>query len=226
MRRSSGIWALILCGVFLGGADACAQPAYPDLWDSHDPELQAELDEAFGKAPGFWEDVRKREFGSVVVDVTDLRRPRVASYNPELMLYAASLPKIAIVLGIFVEVDGGALMLDDETRAQLIRTVRNSSNRGATALLHKVGFERLAEIFGDPAIKHKFVKGLEDREGVRIYRKSGTWRNFHADSAVVDRDDHAYIAVSIDQHPKAGHHMVDGIRIVDDVMSERARRGR
>ncbi len=51
----------------------------------------------------------KREFGSVVVDVTDLRHPRVAWYNPDLMLYAASLPKIAIVLGIFVEVDRGAL---------------------------------------------------------------------------------------------------------------------
>ena len=295
MRRALAIWALTLCGLFLAGADACAQPAYPDLWDAHDPELQAELDQALGKEREFWEAVGRREFGSVVVDVTDLRHPRVAWYNPDLMLYAASLPKIAIVLGIFVEADRGALELDDETRQQLIRTVRNSSNRDATALLHKVGFERLAEIlqdeqygklydrdrggglwvgkaydkspvwrrdplhglshgasamqaarfyyglmtgtlvdpkhlpllgeiFGEPAIKHKFVKGLEDREGVRIYRKSGTWRNFHADSAVVDRDEHAYIAVSIDQHPEAGRYMVDGIKIVDDVMSERARR--
>jgi beta-lactamase class A len=32
----------------------------------------------------------------------------------------------------------------------------------------------LEEIFGLPGIKHKFVKG---REGLEIYRKSGTWRD-------------------------------------------------
>jgi beta-lactamase class A len=38
------------------------------------------------------------------------------------MLYAASLPKIAIVLGVFVEIERGKIKLDSETRNQLIRT--------------------------------------------------------------------------------------------------------
>jgi beta-lactamase class A len=208
-----------------------------------------------------------------------------------LMLYAASLPKIAIVLGVFVEIERGAIKLDSETRNKLIRAIRHSSNRDATALLHKVGFERLAEIlqderygklydparggglwvgkdygkapawrrdplhnlshgasamqavrfyygvmngtiidtkdlpeleeiFGSPAIKHKFVKGLKGRKDVEIYRKSGTWRTYHADSAVVARDDLVYIAIYIDNHPEAGRAAVDGIRIIDDVMLE------
>jgi beta-lactamase class A len=237
--------------------------------------------------------LKVKEFGVVIADVTDLHHPRVAWYNPELMLYAASLPKIAIVMGVFVEVDLGRLKLNSETRNQLIRTVRNSSNRDATALLYKVGFERLAEIlqderygklydpdyggglwigkaygkapawkrdpikglshgasamqaarlyfglmtgtildtkylpeletvFGNPAIRHKFVKGLEGRD-VEIFRKSGTWRDYHADSAVVARKDLVYIVVYIDNHPDAGRGAVDGIKIIDDVLLSQVR---
>jgi len=295
VRIVPGIGVLTLCAALLGTPNAAAQPPYPDLRDAHDAELQAAMDQALGATRDFWDGVRKRELSIVVADVTDLRHPRVAWYNPDLMLYAASLPKIAIVFGVFVEVDRGALTLDDETRQQLIRAVRNSSNRDATALLNKVGFERLAEIlqderhgklydvdhggglwvgkayakgpagrrdplhgishgasamqaarfyygvatgtlidpehfplleeiFGNPAIKHKFVKGLEGREGVSIFRKSGTWRDYHADSALVERDDLNYIVVYIDQHPDAGHGAVEGIKIVDDVMLEQAGR--
>ena len=273
-----------------------AESAYPDLRDSHDPALQKALDKALGPShPEFWSGVKKKEFGIVVADVTDLHHPKVAWYNPELMLYAASLPKIAIVLGVFVEIDRGVIQLDSEIRSQLIRMIRNSSNRDATTLLLKVGFEKLAEIlqderygklydpkyggglwvgkaygkapawkrdplhgishgasamqaarfyygvmngtiidakylpvleeiFGSPAIKHKFVKGLQGRKDAEIYRKSGTWRTYHSDSAVVARENLTYIVVYIDNHPDAGRGTIDGIRIVDDVMLEFAKK--
>ena len=297
VRIISVVGALALSAVLLASWHTAAQPPSKDLRDAHDPELQATLDRRLGTVPDFWDRVNKRELSMVVAEITDHRHPRVAWYNPELMLYAASLPKIAIVLGVFVEVERGELVLDEETRQQLIRTVRHSSNRDATALLHKVGFERLAEIlqderhgrlydpdhggglwvgkaygkdpawrrdplnglshgasamqaarlyhgvvtgtlvdrkhfpvlreiFGNPAIKHKFVKGLEGREGVRVYRKSGTWRDYHSDSGLVKRDNLAYIAVAIVRHPEAGRGLVACIRIIDDVMSERSRDGR
>ena len=233
----------------------------------------------------------------VIADVTNLHHPHVAWYNPDLMLYAANLPKIAIVLGVFVEIERGAIKLDSETRNQLIRMIRHSSNRDATALLLKVGYKRLAEIlqdkrygklydpahggglwvgkayskapawrrdpmhgishgasamqaarfyyglmtgtiidikylpvleeiFGSPAIRHKFVKGLQGRKDVEIYRKSGTWRTYHADSAVIARENLTYIVVYIDNHPEAGRGAVNGIQIIDDVMQEHANRKR
>ena len=76
----------------------------------------------------------------------------------------------------------------------------------------------LEEVFGSPAIRHKFVKGMQGRESVEIFRKSGTWRDYHSDSAVIAREDLVYIAVYIDNHPEAGRGAVDGIKIVDDVM--------
>jgi len=289
---------LLLFLVLCGGKVASAEPTYPDLRDAHDPELQEAMDSALGASYSeFLTDVQKNEFSIVVADVTDLHHPKVAWYNPNLMLYAASLPKIAIVLGVFVEIERGVIKLDSEIRNQLIRMIRHSSNRDATALLYKVGFERLAEIlqddrygklydsthggglwvgkaygkapawrrdpmhgishgasamqaarfyygvmngslidkkylpvlaeiFGSPAIKHKFVKGLQEREDVEIYRKSGTWRTYHSDSAVIARDNLIYIVVYIDNHPEAGRAAVDGIKIVDDVMLEYANRTR
>ena len=303
-RSDKGQWqlwrtfCLVLVLTFFWANTVFAELTYPDLRDAHDPKLQKAMDKALGPShPEFWSGVKNKEFGVVIADVTDLHHPHVAWYNPNLMLYAASLPKIAIVLGVFVEIERGIIKLDSKTRNQLIRTIRHSSNRDATALLHKVGFERLAEIlqderygklydpsrggglwvgkdygkaaawrrdplhgfshgasamqaarfyygvmtgtildikylpvleeiFGDPAIKHKFVKGLKERKDVKIYRKSGTWRTYHADSGVIARDDLTYIVVYIDNHPAAGRGAVNGIKIVDDVMLEYANKKR
>ena len=134
----------------LGGWDALADsPAYPELRECHDPELQRKLDNSLSYNPEFMHGVRNKELSTILVDVTDLHQPKVAGYNPGLMLYAASLPKIAIALGVMVEVDEGRFELDTKTHKQLVRMIRNSSNQDATALLHKVGFERLAEILQD-----------------------------------------------------------------------------
>ena len=71
----------------------------------------------------------------MVVDITNLQHPKVAGVNPDVMLYAASLPKIAILLGAFVKIERGELPLNDETRAELTRMIRKSSNKDATAVL-------------------------------------------------------------------------------------------
>lgn len=290
-QKSSLLFILL---VFFG--NACSkEPSYPDLRDSHDPEFQAELDAALADRPMFWEGVKNRDLTLVVADVTDLEHPSVAWYNPELMLYAASLPKIAIALGAIVEVDLGNLELDDELHQQMVNMIKRSSNKDATAVFNKVGVERLKEIlqderygklydperggglwcgksyskdskvqrdpimnlshgasaiqaarfyygylngtildhkylpllnemFGSPGIKHKFVKGLEGRD-VQVYRKSGTWGDFHADSGIFVRDNLTYILVAVRQNrPEAGSDVLTGIRIVDDLMLERAAR--
>ena len=287
---------LILYLSISGGNVANAHSPYPDLRACHSPELQEAFDKAFHERL-FWDRIIKRKPSIVVADVTDLRRPKVAWYNPNLMLYAASLPKIAIALGVVVEIDRGKIPLNAEIRGQLTRMIRYSSNRDATALLRRVGMARLAEIlqdkrygklydpayggglwvgkeygktparlrdplkgishgasamqaarfyygamtgtiidikylpllrevFSKPAIKHKFVKGLQGRKNIMTFRKSGTWRDYHSDSGVIVGDGITYIAVYIAHHPTAGLTLVEGIRIIDDIMQEWADRKR
>ncbi|MEA3291342.1 MAG: hypothetical protein U9Q71_03400, partial [Pseudomonadota bacterium] len=60
------------------------------------------------------------------------------------------------------------------------------------------------EILSQPAINHKFVKGLSTRPGVKIHRKSGTWKQFHADSALVEFGERKYIIVGLAENPSGG----------------------
>lgn len=286
--RLPGLVALLV--PLLAGAGPAA---FPGLRESHDDALQAALDEALYAKPAFRTRIETRKAGLVVADVSDLAHPRVASYNPDLMLYAASLPKIAIALGAFVEIDAGHLQLDAELHRELVRMVKVSSNRDASAVLRKVGVERLAEIlqdprygrlydptyggglwvgkaydkspvwkrdpihgisqgasamaaarfyygaltgelidakylpvlqemFGKPALQHKFVKGLKGRD-VRIFRKSGTWRDYHADSGVIVQPGGAtYIIAAIGRDSQGGKRLAELIRTVDDLMRQQA----
>jgi beta-lactamase class A len=60
----------------------------------------------------------------------------------------------------------------------------------------------MLETLARPGISHKFVKGLEAYDKLEIYRKSGTWKTFHADSALVRFDGHAYIMVALAHNPQ------------------------
>ncbi len=244
------------------------------LREATDPALQAQL-EARLDALQLGGSVEAGQLSVALVDVTDPDQPRLAEVNGDAMLYAASLPKIAILLAAFQRVDEGELTLDDETRDLMTRMIRNSSNGAATAMIRKVGRDYINEllrspryrlydeslngglwvgkeygrgsayqrdpmhhlshgatafqvarfyylletgqlvssessremkrILGEPAISHKFVGGLLDAvPEAQIYRKSGSWRDWHADSAIVEHDGRTYIAVGLAQNPSGG----------------------
>ena len=52
----------------------------------------------------------------------------------------------------------------------------------------------------------------------RTYRKSETWRDFHADSGIiVDRNDYAYIMVVIAEDPTAEERIRKVAQAIDDL---------
>ena len=271
-------------------AFADALDGYPSLWESTDPGLQKKLDKTL-KQLGLDGAVRNGTLGVALVDITNLDEPRVASVNGDKMIYAASLPKIAILLGAFVEIEQGNMELDADTRASLTRMIRNSSNADATAMLNRVGKKRLLEILqsedfrlydplvngglwvgkeygksaaykrdplhnlshgatalqaarfyymletgqlvnrkltaemkrmlGNPGIKHKFVKGLADHPEAKIYRKSGSWHRWHADSAIVEANGHEYILVALAENPAGGRWLSNMIKPIHEFMVPR-----
>jgi len=211
--------------------------------------------------------VSKHELALMLVIVTDPNKPQLAELNGRNMVYAASLPKIAILLGAAVEIDDGRLELNDELQTDLDNMIRYSCNACATKVLAQVGREELLEILqspeynfydqngtgglwvgkdygpgtayhrdplsglshgatafqaarfyyglqtgglvspqqtkmmlnalSNPGIKHKFVKGLRAYPDLEIFRKSGSWKTYHADSALVRGDGFAYIIVAL-----------------------------
>lgn len=257
--------------------------SFPDLRRSQDKALQRGL-EASLEQLDLMGAVRARHLAVSVVDITDLQHPRLAAVNGDVMLYAASLPKVAILLGAFVEIERGNMKLDAETRELLVQMIRVSSNEAATEVLRRVGKENLVKILtsdrfrlydtrfngglwvgkeygdapayhrdplhnlshgataiqvarlyfmletgqllrpelaremksilGNPGIHHKFVKGLEDT-GARIFRKSGTWAQWHADSAIVERDGKRYIIVGLAEDANGGQWLSQLVKPVD-----------
>jgi len=273
----------------LGQASPIAIPgdAAP-LWNYIDPTLQRQMESAMEQL-GLADDIRRKRLSFALVDVTDPARPRVATMNPDVMLYAASLPKIAILLAAYEQISKGRLKLDAATKEDLQQMIWRSSNSASTRLMHKVGKERIAEvllsdryrlydperggglwagkdygkgglwrrdpihnlshgatamqvaryyymletgalvspeyskqmkrILGTTQLTHKFVRGLLDIDpSVHIYRKSGSWRTFHSDSALVKRDGRAYIAVALSNDPAGSAWMIAFIHAADQVM--------
>ena len=278
---------LVLAGLFApASALADAQIGPPSLRESHDPALQDMLDARLN-ALGLHGAVARGELAVALVDLSDRQQPRVADVNGDTMLYAASLPKIAILLGAFVEIERGRLELDSATRNSLVDMIRFSSNAEATRMLNWVGKRRVNEILqmepyrlydplvngglwvgkeyakgpaferdplhnlshgatalqvarfyymletgqlvnerhtqemkrilSRPGIDHKFVKALAGKE-LSLYRKSGTWRQWHADSIMVEGDNTHYILVALAANPNGGKWMTRIARSVHSTM--------
>ena len=238
---------------------------------ARDTELQQQLEQLVA-APALARAIREKRFAAALVDITDAERPRLATVNGDVMLYAASLPKIAILLGVFEKAHQQNEQLDAATLDSATRMIRSSSNSAATEMYFAVGpaqlarylqsdryrlydrefggglwvgkpyarrdtwkrdpianlshgatafqvarflylletgqlvspeaSEQMKEIMSKPAIRHKFVKGLGDaRPGSEIFRKSGTWRTYHSDAGIIERDGRRYIAVMLANDP-------------------------
>jgi len=286
--RRPGFTALALSYFLFTSAGASGLEAWPGLSESQDPALQQQLEDEIANL-GLTGVVRDKRLAVALVDITDPHHPRFAALNPDLGIYAASLPKIAILLGVFQKAADEGRKIDRETMSLCRAMIRESSNPAATELLNDVGFEYLADllqssryalydelhdgglwvgkayastqawkrdpvnnlshgatvfqvarfyylletgrlvspdasammktILGKPALQHKFVQGLlANRPGSRIYRKSGTWKEWHSDSAIVERDGRRYIAVALTQSRNGGNMLSRIIVALDDIV--------
>jgi beta-lactamase class A len=119
------------------------------LWEWLDPSLEDELAAALNELGLTWA-LDEKKLAIALVDITDATHPRVAALNGDTMLYAASLPKICVMLGVFQKVAEGKMKIDEETHKQLLRMIRRSSNSDSTALMNKVGKDYIARVMLSP----------------------------------------------------------------------------
>ncbi|HEX5007760.1 MAG TPA: serine hydrolase [Hyphomonadaceae bacterium] len=94
---------------------------------------------------GFERALSEHRLALALVDVTDQTRPRYAGLNDSDMLYAASLPKIAILLAGFEAIRQGMLSYTPQVKEMFARLVRYSSNTDASRAVQAVGFEFIAK---------------------------------------------------------------------------------
>ena len=260
------------------------------LWDYRDSALQEKMEMVLDRLD-LDDDVKDKDLSVVLVDVTDPDRPRVAAVNGDQMMYAASLPKIAVLLAAFEMIATGKLQYDKETETLMKAMIRRSSNSATTEMMQRVGKENIARVLlspryrlYDPAhngglwvgkdyakaglwkrdplhnlshgatamqvarfyylletgnlvtpehskqmrdimegseLKHKFVAGLlYVAPGAKLFRKSGSWRTYHSDSALVRRGGKTYILVALSDDKEGSQWMVDIAAAMDGMLRD------
>ncbi len=145
------------------------------LWEWSDPQLEAQVDQALARL-GLDDEVRRRRLAVCLVDLSDPERPRVASVNGDSMLYAASLPKIAVLLGAFEKIAQHKMEFSDENRALMEKMIRLSNNHATTELMHRVGKKYIARVLLSPRYR---LYDPDHNGGLWVgkdYAKSGLWK--------------------------------------------------
>jgi beta-lactamase class A len=145
------------------------------LWDYHDAALQKKVDRALADL-GLDDEASKKQLSVALIDLSGSGTPRVASVNGDVMMYAASLPKIAVLLAAFEKIAQGKMVLDEATEYRLSRMIKESSNRYATEMMRQVGKEYIARVLLSPRYR---LYDPEHNGGLWVgkdYAKAGLWR--------------------------------------------------
>jgi beta-lactamase class A len=121
------------------------QPLYARI----NPALQTAMEAKLKSNPEWARLIRNKKMAIGLVDLSG-PQPRFARVNGNQMMYAASLPKIAILLGAYVSIEDGSLEETDEIHADLADMIRVSSNSAATRLIDRVGMKKIQAILQDP----------------------------------------------------------------------------
>ncbi len=219
-------------------------------------DLQQKLEIQLNKNPKWARLIKNGKMAVGLVDLSDPYHVKFARVNGDEMMYAASLPKLAILLAAAQAMEDSTLLSTPDIQDDMREMISQSDNGAATRMIDRLTFEKIEktltdpryelydpehggglwvgkryakrgkrypdplmglshgasvtqvcrfyyllamgklvshkrsaqmlEILADPELHHKFVNTL-DRvvPDAKLFRKSGTWKNWHSDSILV-----------------------------------------
>ena len=215
--------------------------------------LQTNLEKELNMNPKWKSLMSQNRMAVGVIDLSNPKITKYASINGNHMMYAASLPKISILLAAMDAIEKGELIETEEVTNDMKIMISKSSNQAATRMIDRLGYDKIAsvmtsekyelydeeeggglwvgkryggggdtnrepilnlshaasvdqvcryyyllangklvnrerskqmlDIMENPDLHHKFVNTLDQiAPNARLFRKSGSWKNFHSDS--------------------------------------------
>ncbi|MCB0641023.1 MAG: serine hydrolase [Phaeodactylibacter sp.] len=249
-----------------------------------DSTLQKRLFRKMKANPKWAQLIKEKRLAVGLVNLRDPYQVKYASVNGNEMMYAASLPKIAILLAAMDALEKRELEESTVILNDLDAMICRSDNQASTRMIDRLGYDKIEKvltdpryefydedyggglwvgkryaasgerhpdpikglshaatvsqvcrfyyllsmgqlvnferskqmlnIMDDPALHHKFVYTLDRiAPDARVFRKSGSWRDYHSDSVLVWGKDprRRYILVALTQDP-------DGERIIRELV--------
>ncbi|MCU0643306.1 MAG: class A beta-lactamase-related serine hydrolase [bacterium] len=258
-------------------------------------ELQKELERKLKQNKSWAKLINNEKMAVGLVDISDSSDIKFARVNGDLMMYAASLPKLAILLAAAQSLDDKTLPETPAILHDMRIMISRSDNDAATRMIDRIGFEKIESVLtdpkyelydverggglwcgkryakdskrypdplmglshgatvtqacrfyymlamgqlvnrkrsiqmlnvlSDPEIHHKFVNTLDSiAPGVKLYRKSGTWRNWHSDSVMVWGPAwRKYILVGLIDNKQGENILRELIPAVEEILKSQAR---
>ena len=236
----------------------------------YDADLEQKLESLMNENTKWKKLLKEKKLCIGVVDLKDMKNPRFASLNGEVMMYAASLPKIAVLLAAEDAIEKGEIEHSSTLEKDMRLMISKSDNRATTRIIDQLGYEKIEAVVTDtryefydeadggglwvgkryaaggptnreplknlshaattdqvcrfyyllinrklvsparsehmlkmleaPELNHKFVYALKQIDpDAKLYRKSGTWKDWHADSVLVWGNTRRYILVALVQ---------------------------
>jgi beta-lactamase class A len=126
-----------------------------------DSSLQVNLEREIATHADWSRLIAQKKMAIGIVDLSTPENVRFASVNGNHMMYAASLPKIAILLTAMDAIDKGELKETTEVKKDMRLMISKSNNAASTRMIDRVGYERLEAVMTNP--KYEFYD--EDKGG-------------------------------------------------------------
>ena len=118
-----------------------------------DKALRAKLEKRIKANPTWRKLLAKKRMSVGVVDMSRGERVKYAALNGRHMMYAASLPKIAVLAAAHDAIERGELKETPEVKRDMRLMIAKSNNAATTRMIDRVGFENIERTMTDPALK-------------------------------------------------------------------------
>lgn len=112
--------------------------------------LQKSLERQLNSNPKWKKLIAQKKMSVGIVDLSNPDNVRFASVNGNHMMYAASLPKIAILLAAMDAIDKGELIETAAVKKDMKIMISKSDNGAATRMIDRVGYEKIESVMTDP----------------------------------------------------------------------------
>jgi beta-lactamase class A len=119
---------------------------YRPFAETGDAGLQSALERALYKNRSWRALIEQDKMAVGVVDLSNPPNGRFASVNGWTMMYAASLPKIAVLLTACQGIEDGELLDSPELYEWLVLMIRRSSNPAASYMIDYIGLQRIGDV--------------------------------------------------------------------------------
>ncbi len=115
--------------------------------------LQESLERELASNPNWKSLINNKKMAVGIVDLSNPKKVKYASINGDHMMYAASLPKIAILLSSMEAIEKGQLKETPEVKRDMRLMISKSDNSASTRMIDRLGYDRIQEVMTDPKYK-------------------------------------------------------------------------